>query len=252
MRRARLRGDRAARRRAGRDARQLALESRPRMRWPRRTSPAPCTTDAHERLRAPRRRSRVPDVHRHLALPRRRAARAAWSGSRPRPASTRRASSSASRTRTARSATAVTRSCWACTPSPPTPTDLAELFGGETGDEVDKFARTAWRDVHGVPILDRCRELVRRPCARALRRRRPRRVSAGAGRSRIGGTGRVHLPPRQADRPRSRGVNLTVGRLTARGREVRSRRVGSRARCRFTRGSCGIAPGPVIHMPASA
>jgi flavin reductase (DIM6/NTAB) family NADH-FMN oxidoreductase RutF len=34
--------------------------------------------------------------------------------------------------------------------------DLAELFGGETGDDVDKFARTAWRDVDGVPILDRC------------------------------------------------------------------------------------------------
>ena len=91
------------------------------LRWPARTSPAPCTTDAHGRLRAPRRRSRVPDVHRHVARGRRRAARAAWSGSRPRPASTRRASSSASRTRTARSATAVTRSCSASTPSPPTP-----------------------------------------------------------------------------------------------------------------------------------
>jgi flavin reductase (DIM6/NTAB) family NADH-FMN oxidoreductase RutF len=34
--------------------------------------------------------------------------------------------------------------------------DLAELFGGETGDEVDKFQRTAWRDVQGVPVLDRC------------------------------------------------------------------------------------------------
>ena len=33
--------------------------------------------------------------------------------------------------------------------------DLAELFGGETGDEVDKFARCAWRDgPEGVPILD--------------------------------------------------------------------------------------------------
>ena len=33
--------------------------------------------------------------------------------------------------------------------------DLAELFGGETGDEVDKFARCAWHDgPHGVPVLD--------------------------------------------------------------------------------------------------
>ena len=32
---------------------------------------------------------------------------------------------------------------------------LAELFGGETGDEVDKFARCAWTDgPQGVPILD--------------------------------------------------------------------------------------------------
>jgi flavin reductase (DIM6/NTAB) family NADH-FMN oxidoreductase RutF len=35
--------------------------------------------------------------------------------------------------------------------------DLAELFGGETGDEVDKFARTSWHEgPHGVPVLDRC------------------------------------------------------------------------------------------------
>jgi flavin reductase (DIM6/NTAB) family NADH-FMN oxidoreductase RutF len=34
---------------------------------------------------------------------------------------------------------------------------LAELFGGETGDEVDKFARCAWHDgPGGVPILDDC------------------------------------------------------------------------------------------------
>lgn len=36
--------------------------------------------------------------------------------------------------------------------------DLAELFGGETGDEVDKFARIAWHDgPHDVPLLDDCR-----------------------------------------------------------------------------------------------
>ena len=35
--------------------------------------------------------------------------------------------------------------------------DLAELFGGETGDEVDKFSRCAWHEgPEGVPILDRC------------------------------------------------------------------------------------------------
>jgi flavin reductase (DIM6/NTAB) family NADH-FMN oxidoreductase RutF len=35
---------------------------------------------------------------------------------------------------------------------------LAELFGGETGDEVDKFARCPWHDgPEGVPILDDCR-----------------------------------------------------------------------------------------------
>jgi flavin reductase (DIM6/NTAB) family NADH-FMN oxidoreductase RutF len=33
---------------------------------------------------------------------------------------------------------------------------LAEVFGGETGDEVDKFARVRWHYAHGVPILDDC------------------------------------------------------------------------------------------------
>ena len=34
---------------------------------------------------------------------------------------------------------------------------LAELFGGETGDETDKFARCAWHEgPHGVPLLDEC------------------------------------------------------------------------------------------------
>jgi flavin reductase (DIM6/NTAB) family NADH-FMN oxidoreductase RutF len=33
--------------------------------------------------------------------------------------------------------------------------DLAELFGGETGDDVDKFERCSWRPgPGGVPILD--------------------------------------------------------------------------------------------------
>ena len=35
--------------------------------------------------------------------------------------------------------------------------DLAELFGGETGDEVDKFERCEWREgPEGVPLLDGC------------------------------------------------------------------------------------------------
>jgi flavin reductase (DIM6/NTAB) family NADH-FMN oxidoreductase RutF len=33
---------------------------------------------------------------------------------------------------------------------------LAELFGGETGDEVDKFAQVHWHAVDGVPVLDEC------------------------------------------------------------------------------------------------
>lgn len=36
---------------------------------------------------------------------------------------------------------------------------LAELFGGETGDEVDKFARCDWTPgPDGVPLLDDCPE----------------------------------------------------------------------------------------------
>jgi flavin reductase (DIM6/NTAB) family NADH-FMN oxidoreductase RutF len=35
--------------------------------------------------------------------------------------------------------------------------ELAERFGGETGDEVDKFAGLAWRPgPGGVPLLDAC------------------------------------------------------------------------------------------------
>jgi flavin reductase (DIM6/NTAB) family NADH-FMN oxidoreductase RutF len=34
---------------------------------------------------------------------------------------------------------------------------LVELFGGQTGDEVDKFASCAWHPgPHGLPILDGC------------------------------------------------------------------------------------------------
>jgi flavin reductase (DIM6/NTAB) family NADH-FMN oxidoreductase RutF len=35
--------------------------------------------------------------------------------------------------------------------------DLAELFGGETGDEIDKFAHCAWSDgPEGTTLLDDC------------------------------------------------------------------------------------------------
>jgi flavin reductase (DIM6/NTAB) family NADH-FMN oxidoreductase RutF len=35
--------------------------------------------------------------------------------------------------------------------------ELAELFGGETGDELDKFERCEWRPgPDGVPLLDEC------------------------------------------------------------------------------------------------
>ncbi|HXC60897.1 MAG TPA: flavin reductase family protein [Steroidobacteraceae bacterium] len=34
--------------------------------------------------------------------------------------------------------------------------NIAELFGGQTGDEVDKFAAVRWHDVQGVPVLDDC------------------------------------------------------------------------------------------------
>jgi flavin reductase (DIM6/NTAB) family NADH-FMN oxidoreductase RutF len=35
--------------------------------------------------------------------------------------------------------------------------DLVELFGGETGDEIDKFARCAWHPgPRGLPLLDGC------------------------------------------------------------------------------------------------
>jgi flavin reductase (DIM6/NTAB) family NADH-FMN oxidoreductase RutF len=40
---------------------------------------------------------------------------------------------------------------------PENATELAELFGGETGDELDKFERCEWRPgPGGVPLLDAC------------------------------------------------------------------------------------------------
>lgn len=46
--------------------------------------------------------------------------------------------------------------------------DLAELFGGVSGDDVDKFARCSWRTGPGrVPLLEDC---PRRIIGRVLRR----------------------------------------------------------------------------------
>jgi flavin reductase (DIM6/NTAB) family NADH-FMN oxidoreductase RutF len=40
---------------------------------------------------------------------------------------------------------------------PETATGLAELFGGETGDELDKFARCEWSPgPRGLPLLQQC------------------------------------------------------------------------------------------------
>jgi flavin reductase (DIM6/NTAB) family NADH-FMN oxidoreductase RutF len=40
---------------------------------------------------------------------------------------------------------------------PRTEIELAELFGGETGDDVDKFARCEWEPgIDGVPLLAAC------------------------------------------------------------------------------------------------
>jgi flavin reductase (DIM6/NTAB) family NADH-FMN oxidoreductase RutF len=33
---------------------------------------------------------------------------------------------------------------------------IAELFGGETGDAVNKFSAVSWHIVDGVPVLDAC------------------------------------------------------------------------------------------------
>jgi flavin reductase (DIM6/NTAB) family NADH-FMN oxidoreductase RutF len=40
---------------------------------------------------------------------------------------------------------------------PENATELAELFGGQTGDEIDKFERCGWHEgPEGVPLLDDC------------------------------------------------------------------------------------------------
>jgi flavin reductase (DIM6/NTAB) family NADH-FMN oxidoreductase RutF len=52
---------------------------------------------------------------------------------------------------------------------PPEAYDLAELFGGETGDEVDKFTRCAWTSGPlGSPILERCPNWCEGPIVHSL------------------------------------------------------------------------------------
>ena len=68
--------------------------------------------------------------------------------------------------------------------------DLAELFGEETGDEVDKFERVDWREGPGGRARARAlRELVRRADPRALRRRATTGAPARADRRRRDATG---------------------------------------------------------------
>ncbi|MCW3006644.1 MAG: oxidoreductase [Solirubrobacterales bacterium] len=41
--------------------------------------------------------------------------------------------------------------------APAVAVEVARLFGGETGDEIDKFAHCAWSEgPHGMPLLDEC------------------------------------------------------------------------------------------------
>ena len=92
--------------------------------------------------------------------------------------------------------------------------ELAELFGGETGDEVDKFARVrvgAGPGRHAA--ARRLPEPLRRPRARAARRRRPRRDPARAG----AGGAREPTPASSASTARS---GSSPGTRPERGDEV--------------------------------
>lgn len=47
--------------------------------------------------------------------------------------------------------------------------DLAELFGGETGDDIDKFERCSWREgPGGVPVVDGVKGWVAGPVVARL------------------------------------------------------------------------------------
>ena len=52
---------------------------------------------------------------------------------------------------------------------PPDAMDLAELFGGQTGDEVDKFEHCKWRSGPlGSPLLERCPNWCEGPVVSSL------------------------------------------------------------------------------------
>ena len=57
--------------------------------------------------------------------------------------------------------------------------DLAELFGGETGDDIDKFAACMWRPGPcGLPVLTGCRRKMIAEVVDQGRARGPSRVGA--------------------------------------------------------------------------
>ncbi len=65
---------------------------------------------------------------------------------------------------------------------PRTQAEIARLFGGETGDRVDKFERCAWHaGPENMPILDGAEGWFVGQSAESLRRRRPCGASARAG-----------------------------------------------------------------------
>ena len=93
---------------------------------------------------------------------------------------------------------------------------LAELFGGETGDEVDKFARCAWHEgPEGVPMLDGCANRFVGPgaVARATPATTTPSCSSRSPPRRDASRARVHVPPREADRAGARGLMERFTRL---------------------------------------
>ena len=74
-------------------------------------------------------------------------------------------------------------------------TELAELFGGETGDEVDKFERCSWRPgPEGVPLLDDC----------------PNRFAAASSSEWSSATTRAWCSTRSSPRSRSRTTDSSA------------------------------------------
>ena len=112
---------------------------------------------ADDRLRGPGRRPRVPDVHRHRPRRRRRAARLPGRLHDPgqhRPAALHRLPLAQQPHATGTGGDAAVLGVHAV---PADAADLAELFGGETGDEsTSSRAAPGTTARSGVPILDRC------------------------------------------------------------------------------------------------